>query len=147
MPISVKLNKRRKKDIKNYVFFSDENFKFEIKDDFSLSVSSNNISELVKNNIKDTNKDFLNFNINPNQKIIIIKSGKNPSSLEIEKSGAKFYEYIYSNSLLDLSFFESNTREFIKKQKNFIDSFIHGIKLKSYQFNKYKSKKKKKINP
>ena len=82
-------------------------------------MSSKNISELVKNNIKDTNKDFLNFNINPNQKIIIIKLGKNPSSLEIEKSGAKFYEYIYSNSLLDLSFFESNTREFIKKAKKF----------------------------
>ena len=31
---------------------------------------------------------------------------------------------------------------FLKKKKNFLGLFLHGLKLKSYEFTKYKTKKK-----
>ncbi len=56
--------------------------------------------------------------------------------------GAKFYDFIVSNSLYSLTFFENNFKDSNSRNKNFIEEFIHGIKLKSYNFDKYKTKKK-----
>ena len=38
-----------------------------------------------------------------------------------------------------------NSDTIISKQDNFIGHFLHGLKLKSYEFKKYKSKKNNKI--
>ena len=48
-----------------------------------------------------------------------------------------------SNSIIELSFFNNNIKDFSLKNKNFLDEFIHGAQLKSYTFKKYKSDKKK----
>ena len=38
-----------------------------------------------------------------------------------------------------------NSDSIIKKQDNFLGFFLHGIKLKSYEFNKYKTKKETRV--
>ena len=55
--------------------------------------------------------------------------------------GAKFFSYVKSNSFSKISFFEQNIKEINIQSKFFFDEFILGVKLKSYIFNKYKTKK------
>ena len=137
--LSIKKNLNEKL-VKNYVFFTNEDFKIIALNKLSVSKSANEINKTINSNDLK-NKEFLSFNLNPTQKISLIKIKKNQSSLDNEKIGAKFYDYIKSNSYFKLSFFEENINEINVKSKYFFDEFILGIKLKSYIFNKYKSKK------
>ena len=73
----------------------------------------------------------------------LIKIKRSQLSLDNEKIGAKFFEFLKSNSIIELSFFNNNIKDFSLKNKNFLDEFIHGAQLKSYTFKKYKSDKKK----
>ena len=59
----------------------------------------------------------------------------------MKKNGAEFYKLIKTNSLFDLTFFDKNVQE-TNRNNNLLDEFFHGVKLKSYEFNKYKSKNK-----
>ena len=95
--------------------------------------------------INRTRKDFLIFNINSIQKIILIKIKKNSSTVDNEKTGAKFFDFIKNNSIFDLSLFNNNIKATSQKNINFLDEFLHGVQLKSYVFKKYKSKKDNEI--
>jgi leucyl aminopeptidase len=141
--ISFKKNISENK-IENYILFSDENFKIGGLDKISLSKNSKIINKIVSN-YKSKDNNFLLFNINPNQKVILIRSKNIVSSLENEKLGAEFYNYIKSNLILSSTFLENNIKEIRKKNKSFLDEFFHGLKLKSYEFNKYKTKIKKQL--
>ena len=55
--------------------------------------------------------------------------------------GADFYNFTKSNFLTNLTFFDDNVNFTQNKNKIFLDEFLHGMQLKSYQFNKYKTKK------
>ena len=103
-----------------------------------------NINKTIKSNQNGENQIII-FNINSSQKIIAIKIDKNQSSLENEKKGAKFYEFAKSNSILSVNIIDSNIREFSIKNKFFLNEFLHGAQLKSYEFSKYKSKKENKL--
>ena len=141
--MSIKLSIKKnlsEKLVKNYVFFTNEDFKIIALNKLSVSKSANEINKTINSNDLK-NKEFLSFNLNPTQRIILIKIKKNQSSLDNEKIGAKFYDYIKSNSYYKISFFEQNINEINLKSKYFFDEFILGIKLKSYIFDKYKSKK------
>ena len=127
-----------------YVLFCDENFKISGFNNLYLKKSSFDIQNMVNLN-KNNKKEFLLFNINSSQKIILIKVRKNYSSAENEKLGANFYKFIKSNFIFNISILDQNVKEFFSKNKLFLDEFIHGIKLKSYIFDKYKSKKDKDI--
>ena len=60
------------RSVKNYVLFSDEEFKINGLSKLSISKSSNQISRLIISN-KSEKKDFISFNLNSDQKIILIK--------------------------------------------------------------------------
>ena len=143
MSIKITLkNNVNDKLVKNYVLFCDENFKIKGLDKLPISDQSNLIKKTITSNMpKD--KQFLLFNINSIQKIVLIKIKNNQNSLENEKKGASFYSFIKSNSIFDSSFFDQNIKELSLKNKYFLDQFMHGLELKSYEFNKYKTKKKK----
>ena len=64
------------------------------------------------------------------------------NNYEIENLGAEFCEFIKDLSIQNL-FIGAQTLE--KENKNFISYFLHGLKLRSYEFNIYKSTKEKKI--
>ena len=140
MSIKIKIERNiAEKSIKNYVLFCDEDFKIRGLSKLSLANQANIINKTINNNkIKDEN--FLSFNLNPNQKIILIKVKNNSSQLENETNGAKFYNYIKKNSFFDSTFLEKNIYDIIQKNSNFTDEFFHGIQLRSYEFKKYKSK-------
>ena len=94
------------------------------------------ISELLKSS--DLKKNILIFDLNSKKKIILISIKKNLKTSDIESLGAEFYGKVN---------YGKNSEYFINsdsvniKQENFIGYFLHGLKLKSYEFKKYKSKK------
>mgnify|MGYP001337283400 CR=1 FL=1 len=125
-----------KKLSRNLVLFTNEKFNIEnIRKHISRPEYSY-IKDLLKDS--DLKKDLFVFEIHSKKKIVLISVKTNLKISEIESLGAKFYERINydknSEYLID-------TDSIVSKQKNFIGYFLHGTKLKSYQFLKYKTKK------
>jgi leucyl aminopeptidase len=87
-------------------------------------------------------KDLLVFEINSKKTIFLVSIKKDIKTSDIENLGAKFHSYINYDKKND---YVVNSDTVIVKIKNFIGYFLHGIKLKSYEFNIYKSKKNKKL--
>ena len=77
------------KAIRNYVLFSNEEFKVNSLNKLPLSKFSVNINQTINSN-KSKNKDFILFNLNPSQKIIIVKLKDYQSSLSNEKKVLSF---------------------------------------------------------
>ena len=141
--MSIKLSIKKsynEKMVKNYVFFTNEDFKIDSLDKSAVGKFSNQIRKTIDSSVLK-NKEFLSFNLSPSQKIILIKLKKNQSSLENEKIGAKFFNYTKLNLFFSVAFFEQNIFQIKSNSKFFFDEFILGVKLKSYEFNKYKTKK------
>jgi leucyl aminopeptidase len=97
------------------------------------------ISDLLKNS--DLKKDLLVFEINSKKTIFLVSIKKDIKTSEIENLGAKFHGYIKYDRKND---YFVNLDTVSSSIKNFIGYFLHGIKLKSYEFKIYKSKKDKK---
>ena len=57
---------------------------------------------------------------------------------DIENLGAEFYKRI--NHGKNSEYF-INSDSIVEKNDNFLGHFLHGLKLKSYEFKKYKTKK------
>ena len=118
------------------LFFANE--KSEIKNINSyISLSQNNI---FKKNLKNNNKkkEIFSFDINHNQKIIIYTLKNTKTSYE--KDGAKLYEFFKKENLNKIHIF-GDTIEDMNNNKCLLE-VIHGMKLKSYTFDKYLTKKK-----
>ena len=85
--MSIKITYKKginEKKIKNFVLFSDQEFKINGLRNLSLAKNSNQIIKTINSN-KSKDKDFVSFNINPDQKIILIKIKDSKSSTENEK--------------------------------------------------------------
>ena len=130
--------------IKNYVLFSNDDFKINALNSLPIEKNTAAINKTIKS-LHIKNKDFIFFNLNPSQKIILIKVKNASTSLDNEKKGADFYNFIKLNSFFDLTFFEKNIKATKPKNKYFIEEFFHGTQLKSYEFLKYKTKKESEI--
>ena len=109
-------NSISEKIIKNYVLFSNEDFKINGLNKLSLSKQSNQINRTINSN-KSKKKDFIVFNNSPDQKIILIKIKNNQTSTDNEKKGANFYNLVKSNLLTNLTFFDNNIYETQTKNK------------------------------
>ena len=146
MQISFKLSPlSRNKLVQNYVLFSNENFKVNSLDKLALGSNSKIINSITDTKEKDVN--FTNLNLDTKERVILIKLKKNNSLLEIETLGADFLNYVEKNLFYNLTFLDINIKDTFKKDKIFFERFIHGIRNKSYKFEKYKSKSKtKEIN-
>jgi leucyl aminopeptidase len=132
-------NSSSKKNLTNLVLFVDENFNISGIKKYISSLEFSYISDLIKNS--DLKKDLLVFEINSKKTIFLASIKKDIRTSDIENLGAKFHGYINYDKKKNY-FVNSDTA--ISKIKNFIGHFLHGIKLKSYEFNIYKSKKDKK---
>ena len=129
-----------KKVSSNLVVFVDEKFKINGLKKYILNSEFSYISDLLKNS--DLKKDLLVFKINSKKTIFLVSIKKDIKISDIENLGAKFHGYINHDKKND-NFVKTDTIN--SKIKNFLGYFLHGIKLKSYEFNIYKSKKNKKI--
>ncbi len=129
-----------KKSTINQIFFVDEKFSINsIKSKIS-NQESFYLNDLLKTcNLK---KNLLVFEVNSKKKIILISIKTNLETSDVENLGAEFYSYInYGNK----GEFTINADSVKSKIEDFIGYFLHGLKLKSYEFNIYKSKKEKKL--
>jgi leucyl aminopeptidase len=124
----------------NLVLFVDENFNINPLKKFISNNEFSYISDLLKTS--DLKKDLLFFEISSIKKIFLVSIKKDIKISDIENLGAKFHSYINYNKRKDY-FVNSDTIH--SKIKNFVGYFLHGLKLKSYEFNIYKSKKNKKL--
>jgi leucyl aminopeptidase len=128
-----------KKASSNLVLFVDDKFNISgLKKHISNSEFSY-ITDLLKN--VDLKKDLLVFEINSKRTIYLASIKRDIEASDIENLGAKFHGLINYDKKNDY-FVNSDTIN--SKVKNFLGYFLHGIKLKSYEFNIYKSKKNKK---
>jgi len=118
------------------VLFVDENFTISRLKKHFLSKEYEYISDLLKN--RDKKKIIATYDISSKRKIILVSCKKNISSTEAENLGAKFYDHFKNDKQIKLTI---STDVSISLLKNFVGFFLHGVKLKSYYFNKYKSNK------
>ena len=139
--MSIKINYKNSpsKTSSNLVLFVDEKFNvLSLKKHISSSEYSF-INDLIKT--KDYKKKILTFDISSKRKIILVSSKKNSTGSIVENLGAKFYDLFKDSKLKD---FNINSNTCSDLTKNFIGYFLHGLKLKSYTFEKYKTKKNNK---
>ena len=123
----------------NHVLFVDEKFKISALKKYISNSEFLYISDLLKNS--DLKKDLLVFRINSKKTIFLVSIKKDIKTSDIENLGAKFHGHINYDKKDD---YVVNSDTIISNIRNFIGYFLHGIKLKSYEFNIYKSKKNKK---
>ena len=132
-------NSLSKKNISNLVLFVGENFNISSLKKHISNSGYSYISDLLKT--KDLKKKILTFDISSKRKIILISFKDKLINSEAENLGAKFYDLFKEIKQKD---YNINTDTISNKHKNLIGYFLHGLKLKSYKFEKYKTKKNKK---
>ena len=141
--MSVKIsysNKKFTNSLSNIVFFTNE--KFNIKD-FRKNLSGSEfffISDLLKTS--DFKKNILIFELSSKKKVILVSIKNDLKSSDIESLGAEFYGRINFGKKTE---YFLNSDSINNKHKNFISYFLHGLKLKSYEFKKYKTKKETRL--
>ena len=133
-------NKGLKNPSVNLVLFTNENFDINSLKKYISKIEFSYISELLKTS--DLKKNLLFFEINSKKTIFLISLKKDLTISDIENLGGKFHSYINYDKKND---YFINSDSLNSKIDNFIGHFLHGLKLKSYEFNIYKSKKKKKL--
>ena len=128
--------KLSKKNSSNLVLFVDEKFNINKLKKSLPSSEYSFISDLIKS--QEKKKKILSFDFSSKKKIILVSLKDKLSSSDAENLGGKFYDL----------FKDLKQREYIIdtdtvsiKLKNFVGYFLHGLKLKSYNFDEYKTKK------
>ncbi len=121
---------------KNQIFFVDEKFNINGLKKHIHNSEYSYISDLLKKN--DKKKKIVTFEISSKKKIILVSLKKNLTDSDLENLGAKCYTVL--NEIKENQFIV-NSNVFPNGFKHFIGNFLHGIKLKSYKFEKYKTKK------
>ena len=134
------LNKLSNKNSANLVLFADEKFNIGNLKKYISNLEFSYINDLLKNS--DLKKNLLVFELNSKKKIILISIKKDLATSDVENLGAEFYTYINYGVKGE---FLINTDSIRSRYDDFIGLFLHGLKLKSYKFNIYKSKKEKKL--
>ncbi len=133
-------NKSNSKPTSNLVLFTNEKFSTDkLKKHLSDSEISY-INDLLKTN--DLKKNIFVFELSSKKKLVLISIKSNIKKSDIESLGAEFFERVNHGKNSGYFLFSDSINS---KQENFLGYFLHGLKLKSYQFKKYKTKNKKRI--
>ena len=141
--MSIKINHSKNKYNKissNLVLFTNEKRNTNNLKKYLSNFEFNYINDLIKT--ADTKKRIFVFEINSKRKIFLVSIKDKIENLEIENLGAQLFENI-SHGKSNEYFIVSDS--VTNKSDNFLGFFLHGIKLKSYEFKKYKTKKKTKF--
>jgi leucyl aminopeptidase len=134
------LNRETNKSSANLVLFTDEKFSSNGLKKYLSNSEFSYISDLLKTS--DLKKNMFLFEVNSKKKIILISIKRDLKSFDVENLGAEFYGRInYGKN----SEYFINSDSITNKYENFTGYFLHGLKLKSYEFNKYKTKKETRL--
>ncbi len=137
--MSIKINYLKKTDPEtsaNLVLFSDDKFKINSLKQHLTESEYTYINDLLKTS--DLKKNLFVYEVNSKKKIVLISIKNNLKTSDIENLGAEFYGRINYGKNSEY-FILSNSA--VSKHDNFLGYFLHGLKLKSYEFKKYKTKK------
>ena len=137
--MSIKINYSNKtisKTSSNQVLFCDEKYKINGLKKYLAKEEFSYINDLIKT--IELKKNLFVFEVNSKKKIILVSIKNNLKTSDIENLGAEFYKKV--NHGKNSEYFIISDSVF-GKYNNFLGHFLHGLKLKSYQFNKYKTKK------
>ena len=128
------------KSSNNLILFCNDKFEINVLKKYLSTSEYSYISDLLKSN--DLKKNLLVFEVTSKKKIIIISIKNDLKSSDIENLGAEFYKRVnYGKN----SEYILNSDSVLGKNENFVGHFLHGFKLKSYEFKKYKTKKDSRI--
>ncbi len=134
------LNKTTSKSSANLVLFSNEQFKINDLKKYLSNSEFSYINDLLKTS--DLKKRLLVFELNSKKKIVLISIKNNLKTSDVENLGAEFFGRVN---------YGKNSEYFVisdsiaNKNNNFLGHFLHGLKLKSYEFKKYKTKKETRL--
>ena len=123
----------------NSILFVDEKFNIPTLKKYISNSEYKYISDLIKT--KDLKKRIISFEINSRKKIILVSFKKNFSNFDAQNLGAKCYNILSTSKMSENNV---NSETIDNKSINLIGHFLHGMRLKSYKFEKYKTKKDKK---
>ena len=125
-----------KKNSSNIILFSDEKFNISGLKKHISNADYSFMSDLIKT--RDKKDKILSFDVSSKKKIILVSLKKNIKNFEIENLGAKFYDLFKEKNQNE---YNLNSDTIPNKLNNLLGYFLHGLKLKSYTFQKYKTKK------
>ncbi len=137
--MSIKINYSNKSSINltgNLVLFSNDKFNVNNLKKYLSNSENSYISDLLKTS--DLKKNLFVFEVNSKKKIVLISIKNDLKTFDIENLGAEFYERINYGKNSEYSIISDSAAS---KEHNFLGYFLHGVKLKSYEFKKYKTKK------
>ena len=119
------------------IFFTNE--KFEINN--TQRIINSREKDIFKKNLKkvDLKKNIFSFDYNHNQRVIFLALKKNQSKTYFENQGAKIFNFLKNENIKKVNILCETLYKICNT--DLIYSFIHGMKLKSYSFDKYLSKK------
>ncbi len=141
--MKIKINYLKKTNIKsesNIVVFVNDKFNILNLKKYISSKEIIYIKDLLRSS--DLKKNMLVFELNSKRKIFLISIKNDLKTSQIESLGAEFYARVnYGKN----SEYFINSDTVLGKNDNFIAHFLHGLKLKSYKFDKYKTKKETRI--
>ncbi len=140
--MNIKINFKNRvfnKSSGNSILFIDEKFNISTLKKHISSTEFIYISDLLKT--KDHKKKIIPFEIDSKRKIILVSLKKNFSNLDAQNLGAECYVILSESKIIEHNV---NSDTILNKSKNLIGHFLHGMRLKSYKFEKYKTKKNKK---
>ena len=134
MAIKINYLKKSSNPTGSVILFVDEKFKTTNLGKFISKQELEYIDELLKTS--DLKKNIFTYDLSSKKKIVLISIKNNIKNTDIENLGAELFKCIQQEK----KDFYINSDSLITKKKNFLGYFLHGLKLKSYTFNKYKTK-------
>ena len=140
--MNIKINFKNRvfnKSSGNLILFVNEKFNVSTLKKYISNSEYTYISDLIKT--KDLKKKIISFEINSKKKIILVSFQKNFSNFDAQNLGAKCYTILSDSKMTEHNV---NSETIDNKSINLIGHFLHGMRLKSYKFEKYKTKKNKK---
>ena len=137
MPIKIDyLTKTSREPSANLVLFSNEKFNINGLKKYLSNSEFSYTNDLLKT--IDSKKNLFVFEVNSKKKIVLVSIKNNLKNSDVENLGAEFYKRI--NHGKNSEYFIISDSIAVKND-NFLGHFLHGLKLKSYEFKKYKTKK------
>ncbi len=122
----------------NSILFVDEDFTVKGLKKYISNTEYSYIFDLLKT--KNVQKKIVTFDISSKKKIILVSLKKNLTNSDAENLGAKCFDIFKELKIKEYNVYSDTIPN---KLKIIIGYFLHGIKLKSYKFEKYKTKKNK----
>ncbi len=129
-------NKTINKLASNLVLFCDEKYSIKGIKKYISNSEFSYINDLIRT--IDIKKNLFIFEVNSKKKILLISIKKSLKTCDIENLGAEFFKRINTGKNTEYFIISDSV---VGNNENFLGHFLHGLKLKSYEFKKYKTKK------